>query len=97
MALERNQYVMALDRRTEEWLEVWRPSCPDSDEAQKVLREGEAVMVPLHVSTTGASSFHGELGIYRVRFFLSADIAGEYHQLDPELSVSRSFTVVDTK
>ena len=97
MALERNQYVMALDRRTEEWLEVWRPSCPDTDEAQKVLREGEAVTVPLHVLPSGASSFHGETGVYRVRFFLSADIAGEYHQLGPELSISRSFTVVDTK
>jgi hypothetical protein len=94
LAVERSQYIMAMDRRTEEWLEVWRPSCADDSDAQKILRPGENASIPLEITSVAGSDFRGDVGIYRVRFFLSADIGGEYHQLDPALSVSRPFSVV---
>lgn len=94
LAVERNQYIMAMDRRSEEWLEVWRPSCADDSDSQKILRPGETASIPLVITSTAGGDFRGDVGIYRVRFFLSADIGGEYHQLDPQLSVSRPFSVV---
>ena len=95
LAVERNQYIMAMDRQSDEWLEVWRPTCPDDGDAQKILRPGESTNVPLEITSTPSANFHGDVGVYRVRFFLSADVGGEYQQLNPELSVSRSFSVVD--
>lgn len=95
LSVERNQYIMAMDRRSDEWLEVWRPTCPGDDDAQKILRPGESVSLPLEVTPAPGANFHGDIGVYRVRFFLSADVGGEYHQLNPELSISRPFSVVD--
>jgi hypothetical protein len=94
LAVERSQYIMAMDRRSEEWLEVWRPGCADDSDAQKILRPGETANVPLEITAAAGGDFRGDVGIYRVRFFLSSDIGGEYHQLDPGLSVSRPFSVV---
>lgn len=97
LAVERNQYIMAMDRHSEEWLEVWRPTCPNDDNAQNLLRPGESASLSLEITPGSGANFRGEVGIYRVRFFLSAAVAGEYHQLSPELSVSRAFSVVDTR
>ena len=98
MALERNQYIMAMDRRNDEWLEVWRPTCEDSTEARTTLQPGESMRVPVRVASRGTpSAFKAEPGVYRLRFFISSAIGGEYHQMPSELSISRSFTVVDDK
>jgi hypothetical protein len=94
LAVERSQYIMAMDRRSEEWLEVWRPACADDSDAQKILRPGETADLPLEITSGSGADFRGDVGVYRVRFFLSSDIGGEYHQLDPKLSVSRPFSVV---
>lgn len=95
LAVERSQYIMAMDRRSDEWVEVWRPTCPDEADDQRLLRSGESASIPLEMSSGPGVDFHGEVGVYRVRFFLSTEVGGEYQQLSPRLSISRPFSVVD--
>jgi hypothetical protein len=76
-------------------VEVWRPPCGDTETPQE-LRSGEDANVPLKISISQPANagVHDIDGVYRVRFFLSAAVAGEFHQLAPELSLSTPFTVV---
>jgi hypothetical protein len=62
---------------------------------QAPLASGESVSVPIRVRSNQGypRNFSGEPGLYRVRFYLSSIVSGEYHQLPYRASVSSAFTV----
>ncbi|MEA2763223.1 MAG: hypothetical protein QOD47_2507 [Gemmatimonadaceae bacterium] len=96
LSLEEYRYLLAPDRKGSDWTEVWAAGCPDLNTTTPPLRPGESVTVPLHILAERSSSrdFVGQPGVYRVHFFLSAYIGGEYEQLPYAESVSQSFNVV---
>ena len=97
LALERYQYVLALDHARPEWVENWRPVCFSSGNTPPArLRSGESVTVPISIVAARKVSpkFTAEPGSYRIRFFLSAEIGGEFVQLPAALSASEPFTLV---
>ena len=96
-ALERNRYVLTTDGGGADWAEVWTPVCAlDNSVMPPPIKSGQSVTVPISATPSSAPAhvFAGDPGVYRVRFYLSAQIAGEYHQLPYEISVSKPFTVV---
>jgi len=97
LALEEYRYLLVPDRKGSDWTEVWSPGCPDLSVTTPPLRPGESVTVPLRIVAARDSSFDfvGRRGVYRIHFFLSAVVAGEYAQLPYAESVSQSFNVVD--
>jgi hypothetical protein len=96
LALEEYRYVLVPDRKGSDWTAVWAQGCPDLGATTPPLRPGESVTVPLTIVAARDSSrdFTGRPGVYRVHFFLSAYVAGEYAQLPYAESVSLPFNVV---
>ena len=96
LALEEYRYLLAPDRQGSDWTEVWEQGCPDLGDTRPPLLPGESVTVPLTIVAARDSSrdFVGRPGVYRVHFFLSAYVAGEYAQLPYAESVSQPFNVV---
>ena len=97
LALEEFRYVLVPDRKGSDWTEVWAQGCPDLGATRPPLLPGESVTVPLAIAASRDSSrdFVGRPGVYRVHFFLSAYVAGEYSQLPYAESVSQPFNVVE--
>jgi hypothetical protein len=96
LTLEEYRYLLAPDRKGSDWTEVWAPGCADVNAITPLLLPGENVTVPIEVVTPGPSAhdFLGQPGVYRVHFFLSAYVGGEYLQLPYTESVSQPFNVV---
>jgi hypothetical protein len=96
LGLEEYRYLLVPDRKGSDWTEVWSPGCPDLSAATAPLRPGESATVHLTAVSAAdtARGFAGRPGIYRVHFFLSAYVGGEYLQLPYAESVSQPFNVV---
>lgn len=96
-ALDQYRYALASGRISDDWLEVWRPTCTHENSlAYTPLRPGETTSIPITIVVTPylAPDFMAEPGTYRFRFFLSSQVGGEYQQLPRERTVSESFTLV---
>ncbi|HEV7595261.1 MAG TPA: hypothetical protein VGO33_09700 [Gemmatimonadaceae bacterium] len=96
LGLEEYRYLLVPDRKGSDWTEVWSPGCPDLSAATSPLLQGESATVHLTAVAAAdtARGFAGRPGIYRVHFFLSANVGGEYLQLPYAESVSQPFNVV---
>ena len=96
-ALDQYRYALATGRISDDWLEVWRPSCTNENSlAYTPLGPGESTSIPITVIATPALApdFSAEPGTYRFRFFLSIQVGGEYQQLPRERTVSEPFTLL---
>lgn len=96
-ALDQYRYALATGRISDDWLEVWRPTCTrENSLAYTPLRPGETTSIPITVLVTPylAPDFIAEPGTYRFRFFLSIQVGGEYQQLPRDQTVSEPFTLV---
>ena len=80
------------------WAEVWSPVCSLalSLVPPVPLQPGESVIVRVTAIANPQypGTFSGEPGQYRVRLYLTANLAGQYAQLSREASTSDPFTVV---
>jgi hypothetical protein len=96
LTLEEYRYLLAEDRKGSDWTEVWSPGCADVNALPPLLLPGESVTVPLQVTAPESATRDslGQPGVYRVHFFLSAYVGGEYLQLPYAESVSQPFNVV---